>query len=180
MRLGKRGAMGVNWMPLWLGCPWSTAISWVCEQKGGMGGGGAGSGGGGGPQVLLGGRRWTHSLVEPAADGGEWDSVVQISRVCMLLCLGELVCVGAGANWLTEWLGDCEEATAIRPALIEFDASLNSFQMEEQVLFFWSNPHCPWCGREVSVRQVACKCVSTCASSGVYQGNCVGFVSLYD
>lgn len=36
---------------------------------------------------------------------------------------------------------DCEELAAIRPALIEFDASLNSFQMEEQVLF--SSNHNP-------------------------------------
>lgn len=46
-----------------------------------------------------------------------------------------------GANWLPEWLEDCEELAAIRPALIEFDASLNSFQMEEQVLF--SSNHNP-------------------------------------
>lgn len=59
----------------------------------------------------------------------------------------------AGANWLTEWLEDCEEATAIRPALIEFDASLNSFQMEEQVLFS-SNPNAG-----------VCVCVCTCVRS---------------
>lgn len=54
-----------------------------------------------------------------------------------------------------------EEATAIRPALMEFDASLNSFQMEEQVLFFPSNPHCPGApGSRASARVCACACTS--------------------
>lgn len=160
MRLGKRGTMGVNWMPLWFGCPWSTAISWLWVEGGELGGGASGVAGR--PPMD------SHSPAEPTADGGEWECVVHFYCMCVRLCVSVYVRVwkGRGANWLTEWLGDCEEATAIRPALIEFDASLNSFQMEEQVLFFRSNPHCPgvW-GRGMCVR--VCVCASKAESRWV-------------
>lgn len=118
----------------------------------------------------------SHSLVEPIADRGGLESVVQ--TVCVYVCVFEQACMqGRGANWLTEWLGDCEEATAIRPALIEFDASLNSFQMEEQVLFFRSNPHCPdVC--EDKVHWVVCEGVGTHAQIRTNSGSCVCFMLL--
>lgn len=96
MRLGKRGTMGVNWMPLWLGCPRSTAISWVRVEKreGGV------------PQVLLGGRRWSPIpwRNRQRTEGNGSLLCAMYLCLCVCVCLGERAPRGGGLiDSLSDW-----------------------------------------------------------------------------